>query len=186
MWISAVSKPEVPEYAYHQVLWSYFPDVPEVSERPFVYRVLGDTILMLSRHRPSAPTVKALAERIEAGAVYQFDLLANPARSARAQQPDGTWKRICRKPYRTNQERKDWLARRMEGSGAEITFVQAYDRPQRRFAKPGGKRIIIDDVVFRGTLRVTDKARFCDHLLRGIGGRGAWGCGLMVLPEVMA
>lgn len=184
MWISILNKPSVPEYALHQFCWQYFPDVKKGEPRPFVYRVLGESILMLSRIKPAINTTINIADRIKGGKVYQFDLLANPARGATVE-VDGVKKRAGRVPYTTNGELREWIYRRFEDGGADVTFVQAYQRPVRRFKKGDGNRIVISDVIFRGTVHVKDKAAFLRKMLEGIGGRGAWGCGLLILPEVM-
>jgi CRISPR system Cascade subunit CasE len=187
MWISVLRKPDVPQYAYHQFLWQYFPDLDNTdAQRPFLFRVLGESILMLSRLKPATQHAVEIKDRLVPGTVYQFDLLANPARGGSITLEDGTKKRVPRKSYKGNQERKDWLRRRFEDAGADLTLVQVYDRPQRRFRKADGRQIVIDDVIYRGTLKVTDRSLFADKLLQGVGGRGAWGCGLMVLPEVMS
>lgn len=179
MFMSIVPKPNTPEYCHHQYLWSYFKKDPD-DKRPFVFRPLKTGLLMLSREAPSCPH-KAIGDSIKAGRVYQFDLLCNPAR--------GTWrdetrKRRRRESYKTNTERLDWLRRRL-GDSAELRFAQVFDRPQRRFKKGDGNKIIIDECIIRGAVYVKDRAAFIDVLTNGVGGRGCWGCGLMILPEVM-
>lgn len=186
MWISVLRRPNVPEYAIHQFIWQYFPELDgKDADRPFLYRVLGESMIVLSRLKPRTSVAVEINERFLPGSIYQFDLLANPARSGSVVLPDGSKKRTCRKPYKTNAELRDWLQRRFEGSGAELTFAQVYNQPQRRFKKPSGQKIIIDDVIFRGTFELKDRSLFMDALMQGFGGRGAWGCGLLVMPEVM-
>lgn len=184
MWISVLSKPKVPEYVFHQYCWQYFPDIPEGEPRPFLYRVLGDSMLMLSRLKPATSTAVNIADRIECGKVYQFDLLANPARGGTIT-IDGVKRRVRRRAYSTNEELKAWIHRRFEDGGADITFVQSFKRPTRRIRKGDGNVVTVCDVVFRGTLMVKDLSAFKRKMLAGIGGRGAWGCGLLVLPEIM-
>lgn len=179
MFLSIIPKPDTPEYCYHQYLWAYF-DKQRGENRPFLFRVLNDAIVMLSRDNPSCPSV-AIAGRIQAGNVLQFDLLCNPARSLWM---DAEKTKKCRVPYKSNAERQEWFKRRL-GDAADVRFVQVFNRPQRRFKKGGGNKIIIDECIIRGAVYVKDRAAFIDVLLNGVGGRGAWGYGLMILPEVM-
>lgn len=180
MFLAIIHKPDTPDYCLHQYLWAYF-DKARGEQRPFVYRVLTDAIIMLGRDRPSCPSV-AIADRIVAGQVLQFDVLCNPTCS---QWLDAEKTKKRRVPYKTNAERQDWFNRRM-GDAADVRFVQVFDRPQRRFKKGDGNKIIIDECVMRGAVYVKDRAAFLEILLNGIGGRGAWGYGLMMLPEVMS
>lgn len=180
MFLSLVPKPDVPEYCYHQFLWTYF-DRERLAVRPFVFRPLDSALLMLSREKPLCKSVM-LNDRIQAGQIYQFDLICSPQR--------GTWrdehgKRHRRTAYQSNQERIGWLKRRL-GESAEIRFAHVFDRPKRRFKTGDGHEVAFAECAIRGTLYVNDKAEFIEYLTQGIGSKGAWGLGLLVLPEVMS
>jgi len=178
MFLSVIPKPDTPEYCYHQYLWAYF-NKEKGQTRPFIFRVLENSIVMLSRDKPACQSV-SIAEHIQAGQTYQFDVLCSPVRGTYRE--DGKRKR--REPYKTNKERLQWFERRLAGS-AEARFAQVFDRPVRRFKKSDGHIVRMNDCIIRGAVYVKDRAGFIDTLLNGIGGRGAWGCGLMILPEVM-
>lgn len=179
MWITAVNKPDAPEAAIHQFLWGYFPDIPDGSERPFLYRVLDTTILMLSRIKPACPAVD-IKDRIKAGNVYQFDVLASPRNGFNNSKSSF---RHQHRFIKENNQRREWFGRRL--AGAEPTFAQIYDRPDMHIKR--GKNLITRPAcIVRGTIKVNDRAAFMGTLLRGIGGGGVWGFGLLVLPEVMS
>lgn len=182
MWLAAVARPSVPEYVYHQMLWTYLPERYRQpgAERPFVYRAARDGLWMLSRYRPACEA-RAISPAIETGRVYQFDLLCSPARGGRDPETGEKRRRVF---YRGNDEWRAWLQRRFDGA-AEPLFVQAFDRPARHIKKPGGPRLRIEECLMRGTLRVTDRSAMIERMCQGIGGRGAWGHGLLWLPEVM-
>jgi CRISPR-associated protein Cas6/Cse3/CasE subtype I-E len=180
MFLSVVNKPAVPEYCFHQYLWAYFKE-QQGADRPFIYRVMGDKILMLSRIRPACDAI-CLADRIKTGQAYQFDVLCSPVR--------GTWRdenrqRKRREPYKTNDERLQWIVRRF-GDAADVRFAQVFDRPLRKFKKGDGHVVVLNECIIRGVVHVKDRPLFIDTLLSGIGGRGCWGHGLLLLPEVMA
>lgn len=177
MFLSAVPRPSVPEYVLHQMLWGYFPGIEAGCHRPFVFRVEHDHILMLSRVRPSVPA-SHIGDRLTAGRSYQFRVLVSPMNTYQV-----AGKSYGRRVIEGNEKRRAWLSRRI--AGAEIRFSQIYDRPELRFARPGGERVWVVRCEAVGVLHVTDRGAFADNLLRGIGGRGCWGCGLMVLPEIM-
>lgn len=175
MFIASVARPQVPINALHQILWGYFPGVERGDDRPFVYRVERDRILLLSRREPACPALPMLP-RIVAGRSLQFEVLASAANSSKQQQRR-------RVPITGNAERRAWLARRMDG--AVIQFVQVFDRPDLKFKRPGGESIVVSRFSAVGVLRIIDRAIFVSAMLRGIGGRGCWGCGLLVLPELI-
>ena len=175
MWLAAVARPACPANVIHKTLWGYFPDVADGDPRPFLYRELGERIALLSRIPPACPAA-ALGERIHAGRVYQFDVLASPR--------NGHNQHKGHRFIRDNGERRAWFGRRL--TGAAPTFVHVYDRPDVHIGRGRGQAITRPACRISGTVRVTDRAAFLDCLLRGIGGGGAWGFGLLVLPEVMA
>lgn len=178
MWVAAVTKPACPPASIHQHLWGYYPGMPD-AERPFLYRSLGETMLLLSRVKPACPATH-IADRIQAGRVYQFDVLASPRNGK-------SHKNHTENKYtflRGNDRIRQWFGRRLHG--AEATFVQVFDRPDVVFKHSRGRQICRPACIIRGTVSVLDRAEFIATLLRGIGGGGVWGFGLMVLPEVMA
>lgn len=180
MWITTVNKPACPQYCYHQYLWSYFPDLygQEGIDRPFLFRVLENSILMLSRHKPAVSSSANIEDRIQAGSVYQFDVLASARNGHNTK--DGKY----RSRFLKSDEIRGWFSRRI--AGADAGFVQVFDRPKLKFKKPGGTAIIRPQCVIRGTVNVKDRDEFIETLYKGIGGGGVWGFGLLVMPEVMA
>lgn len=186
MFVAVVPRPAVPLYAVHQYLWGYYPGVGEGEPRPFLWRDCGRDVLLLSRLRPACPCLE-VGPRIEAGRVYQFTLLASPMNGYKVAHDTrrGAPRRSGgRKVIEGNEARRAWFARRL-GAGADPTFAQVYDRPTQRFRRPGGDVVMVAQCEIKGTLMVRDRGLFVDAMLRGIGGRGCWGCGLLVLPEVM-
>lgn len=184
MWISVLRRPDCPDYAIHQYLWSYFPELQrEGARRQFIFRVLDNSILMLSRIKPLCDSVN-IVERIKQNQIYQFDVLASPQCSSSYRDESGKRVTNKRRSIEGNSARREWLQRRV--LGAEIKFSQVFDQPVKRFKKPGGHQVVVTEALFRGTLYVLNVEEFVDSILNGIGGRGAWGCGLLVLPEIMA
>lgn len=173
MWLARVPLPDCPVYAVHQVLWGYY-DLAPGEPRPFLYRVAGDGIDLLSRLKPRCP---AREIRLESGRVYQFEALLSPVKGDTHGEGRKYW------DIRGNDERRAWLVRRFEG--ADLTFCQAFDRPTLRFVRPGGEKVTVPRCVMRGTVYVRDRAAFTEAVLRGPGKGKAWGCGLVWLPEVM-
>lgn len=165
----------------HQFLWGYFPGM-DGAERPFLYRTLETTVLMLSRVKPACQAVD-IKDRIQAGSVYQFDVLASPRNGFSSDNGGRYRNQHHHKFIRSNEHRREWFGRRL--AGAEPTFAQIYDRPDMKIRR--GKNLITRPAcIVRGTIKVNDRAEFIGTLLRGIGGGGVWGFGLLVLPEVMS
>lgn len=179
MFLALVPKPEAPDYCYHQYLWAYFNE-DKTADRQFVYRIFNNSLLLLSRKPPSCPHV-FLNDKIVAGRAYQFDLICSPMRGTYR---DDSGKRHRRGDYQTHQERQDWLKRRL-GESADVRYSHVFTMPARCFKKADGKLIRLTECTLRGVVYINDKTAFIEKLQYGIGGRGAWGHGLMVLPEIM-
>lgn len=174
MWVTRIPRPDVPIYAVHQALWTYFPE--HLEERPFVYRDDGESVVMLSRHRPACPAFE-VGHRIQAGRVYQFRVRASPMNNRKV---NGRRKRV---PLEGNDRRRQWLQDRI--AGADLRFIRLQDGKDLDFRKNDGRRVWVVWCEAHGTLYVRDRAAFVRQLLAGIGGRGAWGMGLMLMPEIM-
>lgn len=179
MFFSIIPRPSAPAYTLHQMLWTYYPDGHRRpgDKRPFVYRVADKRLLMLSKIPPNCAH-----RRIDVitGQTYQFDLICSPVRGTTAT----NGRRGRRKPYRSNDERREWLKRRLDGA-AEIMFCIVTDRPDLSLRAADGRIIHWPECKMQGTLRITDRATFLLRLADGVGGRGAWGHGLLYMPEVM-
>ena len=183
MWYFKVPKPNMPEYAYHQIIWSYFADQYPSQRRFFVYRVCNHDIMVLSQHKPNT-ACRWVHRDLYAGRVYQFDLICSPVRSL-ARCPDNPNFRM-KVPYESNDERKKWLQRRL-GDSAELVFSQVFDMTDLVIKSPKNRKPIRwAQCEIKGSLLVKDKMEFTSILCRGVGGRGAWGHGLLHIPEVMS
>lgn len=180
MYLSTVLRPSATDYELHQYLWCYFPQCGPESVRPFLYRAFDRTVLMLSRERPSCPSAE-ISGRIEAGRTYQFIVTASPLKGS--YRDNETGRRLKRGAWETREEQIAWLHRRI--AGAAIPFCKVETKSRRVFCV-NGHRAVQPESEFKGALFVHDRALFMQSMLAGIGGRGAWGHGLLILPEVMS
>lgn len=181
MWIMSTRRPSGALYTYHQLLWTFIPERYRApgAARAFVYRVEDDRLLMLSRYRPECEAL-AVSPGILNGQVYQFTLRCSPVRGTQRGSGSVTKRRD---PYPAS-ERKEWLARRLDGA-AQVLFATSRDRPDLTLQAPGGRRVRWSECDISGTVRVLDRTELIGRMCQGIGGRGAWGHGLLWLPEVM-
>lgn len=188
MWLSVPRLPVgINRYEIHQYLYSYFEERPGNAPRPFLYRVIDDSIderkrlknpvtIMISREPPKIPH-QHLTPLIKAGRVYQFDAYL----SARNGHNLGNGKRQER-PIRDNEQRRQWIAARFKG--AKVRFVHIHDRP-RFDVRNGANKFCVEPFYVTGMIEVTDKMSFIESLLTGPGVAKAWGCGLVWLPDAM-
>lgn len=179
MYLATVLRPLADDYELHQYLWCYFPQCNRASKRPFLYRVFDKTLSMLSSERPSCPAVQ-IDDQIETGRTYQFNVLASPLKGSYRDKETG--QRRKRGAWETKDEQMAWLQRRIVG--ATIPFCKVEQKPKRVFSV-NGHRAVQPEAEFKGALFVHDRAAFLRSIAQGIGGRGAWGHGLLILPEVM-
>jgi len=137
---------------------------------------------------------------------YVFDLRANPVKAVlqRGPQgepllgPKGKRKRGKRVPLVRPEDLRAWLTRkgevrrRDEATGRDVGggFRVMDERPleitravQTYFSK-NGKEAYHSAVQFRGTLEVTDRARFVESYHAGLGGAKGFGFGLLLLAPV--
>ena len=177
MFISKLQKPEVPEDCIHKHLWSYF-DLPDGSDRPFLYRVDSNIITMLSRIEPACDNVN-ISAHIKSGKSYQFSADLNLVKG-NTHSKDGK-----RRFYsiRSNNERREFFNRRM--SCADVKMVQFFDRPRKTLKRAGGVLVQLDICKATGVLRVNDRSEFINTMLSGIGKGKVYGYGLIKLIGIM-
>jgi CRISPR system Cascade subunit CasE len=183
-------------YDWHQRVWECFPD-RDKCPRDFLTRLDSRDefweLLILSTlpaSRPSwCPTdafqSKPVPDSFLQNSAYSFSLLANPTRTRVVRLPDGSRKKNGKRaPIITREELISWIQRKGEEGGfsVDIETLKTIPRPQEHFYKEKDKaRGTLHAVDFRGTLSITDSARFRETFLKGIGSAKAFGFGMFCL-----
>lgn len=180
MWLSVLSAPECEAYRTHQFLWGYFPEQQNngTTERPFCFRELDDQLLMLSGIRPAAP---ARQIELEAGRSLLFEMIASPRRGT-YRAADGKRQRLP--PMKSPRDMADWLRRRLD-CAATVQFVDVKPLAPLSLRHADGNLVVLPQALFRGVLNVSDGERLRERMAGGIGQGGAFGLGMLLLPEVM-
>lgn len=174
--------PALGTYRLHQHIFN-------IAGADAVYARLGGYALVVAPKRPQADEIKAYNPKIAVGEVLRFDLFASVERRkeqkgydpvAKLHFDQGTpWKDAARIVA------EQWLQQKQEPNGfvmqelAEVTYepvacVRKKDRATIRHAA----------IRMNGILEVTDEARFCSALLKGIGRGKAWGLGLVLVRRL--
>lgn len=192
-------------YDIHRALWRLFPGQAKEARENFAARRTGflfrietlavghgAMVLMQSATPPTAEAEGARVLRLSSpfGPILQtgqrlgFLLTANPVKAIADENGrlncKGEMKK-CRVPLLREEERRAWLARKLDGA-AELENVELRtDRPLY-FRKQGVGKIV--PVTFEGTLQVTGGAELVHHLKNGIGPAKAFGCGLMLVRRL--
>jgi CRISPR-associated protein Cas6/Cse3/CasE subtype I-E len=187
IFLSEITIPSMPIASIHQLIWKLF-DVPDESDRPFVYRSQGSgRYLILSRLRPRNACWSM--ETPGAGQTVTFEVEACVEKwvgtRLKYERPRGSSDdRRGRRPVVDNAELQEWIRARLEG--AEVPFVHAFNRAplQLRHHRHGDQKF--HRTRFVGTAHVTDRAAFERTLLRGAGRGKYTGLGLIYLPDLMA
>lgn len=166
--------PDVSESQQHQLLYSFFRQSDEPTERPFCYRDTGEQILMLSNEKPSTDCVEL---DFKEGETLLFECRAsiNPR--------NYKGKKISPKDF-TAKHVKDWFRRRLDG-GAYVDYVTFKRTAPHKIIKNDGQIIILNQTLFYGTLKVMNPKQFKKIIATGIGRGGAFGFGMLLLPQVM-
>ncbi|MFI1956019.1 type I-E CRISPR-associated protein Cas6/Cse3/CasE [Streptomyces xinghaiensis] len=141
-------------------------------------------------------------DSLSAGDTWGFRLTANPVHNIR-KPGDSKDSRTKRTAHLTSRHQLEWLLRRQEKAGFEVTRkpvekrltehgdeheVIVHDQLPLQFRKreqAGPRRDVrFVRVTFDGRLRITDVDAFRQTLTQGLGKAKAYGCGLMTLAPV--
>jgi CRISPR system Cascade subunit CasE len=121
-------------------------------------------------------------EKLEAGQQWHFRLCANPVVSAKAGPARGKVH-----AHVTVEQQKHWLLSRAESNGfmVEEDAFDVVHSEWKKFRKRAGspEEVALRRVVFEGVLAVTDKEKFRNTLVCGIGRGKAYGCGLLTIAR---
>jgi CRISPR system Cascade subunit CasE len=165
----------------HRNVWQAVRSDPDQT-RNFIFAFTETpddiSIVVRSRWLPShlQPHVKPVAA-VQNGNCYRFKLRANPVRRRDHQPPQKT-----ARPLLNRTELQTWLQRVGDNQGFIIEpDTLALQRRVRRCTPSCGRSFPINDVLFRGELRITDNLRFHDALETGIGRSKAFGYGMLML-----
>ena len=151
--------------------------------------------------RIECKTVHEQYENIENGMRLLFRLQANPTkrigksdgRADEKYKPSDERKIRRRVELRTDEEKINWLKRKGEDAGFQLTDVQiketvenaAVHSSSKQFGRRGrdDKKMTFGAVVFEGVLQVTNAEKFRESLKIGIGTGKAYGFGLMSVAK---
>jgi len=180
-------------YDWHQAIWRAFPDYPEGTEQPFLWRIdVGDaasTLWILSEAEPAPlgwgrQATKPVAETFLKHAKYEFALSANPTVKRVVRLEDGSRKKNgARTSICDAAQLKEWLTRKGEAGGFRVEQVD-FDPPIRERFYKQGKRGTLSRVEFRGVLSPTDFELFEATWKNGIGSAKGLGFGLLLLKPL--
>lgn len=167
----------------------------------------GLNLLVVSRKEPDFTSLVSQAEllpedgwqtsqysrfldKLTPDQAWVFRLAANPVRSLRRTQSDGSLARGKRVPIVGDRGLREWLLERAEGIGVQLE-TDSFSVTQRRTnnfmrRRPDGsdearRRVTIAKTQFDGILRVFDTDLLRQAMTHGIGGAKAYGCGLLTL-----
>jgi CRISPR system Cascade subunit CasE len=191
-------------YELHRRIWRLFPGDPGESRRDadgqrtgFLFRVEENrpgqsARALVQSRRPPQPAegirliaTRPLDPRPSAGQRLAFLLTANPIKNVKDLQLEhkpGKQRDTCRVPLIREEEQRDWLARKLDGS-AQIEAVSVLPH-QPIFFRRGNRAGKLMTVTFEGVLQVKDPSALVNLLLNGIGPAKAFGCGLMLVRRM--
>jgi len=192
-------------YSWHQAAWACFPGRPD-DTRDFLTRLdespEGFRLLIVSPHSPTrpdwCPSDAWQSREIPPGyfqrSRYAFQLRANPTKKVvnpdktRVVRPDGRIdrnKNARRVPLRQPAELVAWLERKAAAGGfsVEAKTLRVIPEGQDHFNR-GRQHGVHASVEFRGTLVVTDPAKFHHAFVTGLGSAKAFGFGLLVIAPI--
>ncbi len=187
-------------YNWHKKVWEMFPSLPSGHERPFLFKVKyleeGCELVVVSAIEPSMPEWVGEWQMLShdgnyrVGEKFYFDLLANPTARNKSRDCWGGRGRLDGKhrrfPISSTDERRDWLVRKAESGGFSVDpKLNIGRRNDFRFSIEGRPHGLHVGVRFRGTLTVTDLAKFSDVVRKGIGPAKGFGFGLLLLSPVV-
>lgn len=172
MWLTRLNKMDgVPDAKQHQLLYGFFKGV---EERPFCYKDTGSEIIMLSSIEPNTECKEI---QLREGQTLMFECTASL--NGRKH------KDITIRPQDfTPDHIKEWFRRRLDG-GAYVNYVSFQKLAPHKIRRDNSEIIILNRTHFYGTLTVMNAPRMQEIMAKGVGRGGAFGFGLIYLPQVM-
>ncbi len=189
-------------YFLHQVVDLAYPSATEKQGR-ILWRLdssgWGDSRLLVqtdflpSPDRLNKAGFELLSKDFEpiftADQVFSFRLRANPTKRLRTMRKEEKLDpkiRGARVGLKSEQEALEWLLRKSQSCGfeAHTPSLAVCVEGLIKLSGKGEKGIQLHSVLFEGTLRVTDPARFQAALTGGIGSGKAFGFGLLSLRRL--
>lgn len=192
-------------YDWHQAAWECFPGRPTAA-RDFLTRLdespQGFRLLIVAPQPPTRPVwcppqawqSREIPPNYFQRSRYAFQLRANPTRKVinrdkpKVVRPDGRLdrnKNARRVALRQPADLVAWLERKAAGGGfaVEADTLRVIPEGQDHFNR-GRQHGAHASVEFRGTLSVTDPAKFHQTFVTGLGSAKAFGFGLLVVAPV--
>jgi CRISPR system Cascade subunit CasE len=199
-------------YDEHKLIWRFFPENAQ-QHRDFLYRKNDDSktlqFFLLSERRPENDLdaflieTKPFAPVIKKGAVYSFQLRANPVvtkmpegrESKKRRRYDVFLDALARNRALSPSEQlpaqevlmnagSKWLIDRSETLGFSVNHVLV-ERYRRLQTRKKDAKLTFGVMDLSGVLTVTDEESFRRSLLKGIGHGKAFGCGLLLLRRAI-
>ena len=181
------------DYSIHRVVYSLFPKADEPNRILYADRGLKDgfqTVFILSETRPvplSDWPLRFETKPVEPGflrhARYSFEIVLNPVRK------DSKTGKL--KPVIGESNLREWFLEKAAANGFQLTpedeaHLVIHVRSVQKFCQrlQPDKNVTHHQVVFSGTLTVTDPERFRQAFEQGIGKAKAFGFGLLQLVPI--
>lgn len=126
-----------------------------------------------------------LLERLQEGQVWRFRLRANPVHSSFREKNPATGRGKVFAHVTLEQQRK-WALAKAKHNGfmlKEENFNVVHTDWKRFYKKNSGHTVTLHTVTFEGILTISDRERFTQSLVSGIGRAKAYGCGLLTIAR---
>ncbi len=121
--------------------------------------------------------VSSLREKLSAGRLLRFELLASPCKKLGG---EANGRRFF---LQTAEERLNWLKRKGEQGGFEVLFADETGARVDVVGRREGKQVKNSAVLFSGLLRITDAEAFWASYTCGIGPGKAYGLGMLTIAK---
>ena len=123
-----------------------------------------------------------------------FRLRANPTKCVSTKNENYAKFAGKRVELRTEEDQIEWLKRKAEQHGFQLTAVKVNSDVANVSTTPNGKvfgnhtkgKLTFNSVVFDGNLRITDAEKFKETLIHGIGQGKAYGFGLLSIAKSLS
>jgi CRISPR system Cascade subunit CasE len=199
-------------YADHQLLWSLFPEDPDVN-RDFLFRKEiknnSPVYYVVSKRVPASSSAlfcietKEFKPQIRCGQKFSFTLRVNPVITKKFDGGDkskrhniwmNAWREGKSKGLNLHdlseyidKQTKNWLNERSKDWGFTVDVDELIVEGYTQHRLNGGKlnkNIQISSLDYYGILEIIDEKLMLNALLNGIGKAKAFGCGLLLIKRL--
>ena len=170
----------------HGMIWELWNGKTLKDGRPFIYRIVDNNLMILCNNEYPIETTDLewmnghrMSEReINFNGMYSYEIKVNPIIKKDNEMDSSKRKAV---PLKNDNDVKKWWEKKGQNYGFKIVNNLFSVTNKSQSVIDPNRSIILYRVTISGVLEVTNPDVFNKRFVKGFGGKGNYGCGLMML-----